>query len=98
EGDPQADPEVHGGEFKAVYGYPSEHYPYWEQELGTKLPWGAFGENLTFEGLIDREVLTGDRYRVGTAELVATTPRLPCFKLAMRHQREDMVELFLAAE
>ena len=52
EGDEQADLQVHGGPLKAVYAYPSEHYPFWRDELpGTPLPWGAFGENLTVAGL-----------------------------------------------
>ena len=49
EGDRQADLTVHGGADKAVYVYPAEHYPYWQHELGRKLPWGIFGENLTVE-------------------------------------------------
>jgi MOSC domain-containing protein YiiM len=96
DGDRQADLSVHGGPDKAVYGYPSEHYEYWQKEIGGKaLPWGAFGENFTTEGLLEREVQVGDRYRVGAATVMATTPRLPCFKLAAKFQRDDMIERFL---
>ncbi len=96
DGDRQADLSVHGGPDKAVYGYPLEHYEYWQKELGgPALPWGAFGENLTTEGLLEREVRVGDRYRVGGATVVVKTPRLPCFKLAAKFQRDDMIERFL---
>jgi MOSC domain-containing protein YiiM len=96
EGDRQADLSVHGGADKAVYVYPSEHYPFWRRELELEdLPWGSFGENLTTAGWWEDEVCVGDRFRIGTAEVVVTQPRLPCFKLAMRFDREDVVETFL---
>lgn len=97
EGDKQSDLRVHGGPDKAVYAYPSEHYAYWARELpGVDLPWGAFGENFTTEGLLEREVRIGDRFQVGTAELQVTDPRMPCYKLGVRFEREDMVKRFLA--
>lgn len=95
-GDRQADLSVHGGADKAVYVYPSEHYPFWRRELELEdLPWGSFGENLTTAGWWEDEVCVGDRFRIGTAEVVVTQPRLPCFKLAMRFDREDVVGMFL---
>jgi MOSC domain-containing protein YiiM len=93
-GDQQADLSVHGGALKAVYAYPSEHYAYWRGELG-HLPWGAFGENLTTAGLAEGAVRIGDRLSIGTAELVVTQPRLPCFKLGIRFGRADIERLFL---
>lgn len=96
EGDQQSDLSVHGGPEKAVYAYPAEHYNFWRRELpDAELPWGAFGENFTTEGLLEDEVWIGDRYRVGTAELVVTQPRMPCYKLAIRFERPDMVKRFL---
>ncbi len=96
ERDEQADLSVHGGVDKAVYNYPSEHYAYWRKELpGTDLPWGAFGENLTTEGLLEENVRIGDRLRVGSAEFVVTQPRLPCFKLGIRLGRPDVLKRFL---
>ncbi len=96
EGDQQADLEVHGGPDKAVYAYPREHYDYWRAELpDDELPWGVFGENLTLEGLREDELNIGDRLRVGTAEFEVTQPRLPCYKLAFRFGRPDMVKRFL---
>lgn len=93
--DEQADLSVHGGPNKAVYAYPAEHYVYWRKELGGELPWGAFGENLTTEGLNESAVRIGDRFRVGTAELTVTQPRVPCYKLGIRFGRPDMVKRFL---
>jgi MOSC domain-containing protein YiiM len=96
EGDQQSDLEVHGGTDKAVYVYPAEHYAFWRAELpGMDLPWGAFGENFTTEGLIEDSVHIGDQLRVGSAEFVVTQPRMPCFKLGIRFGRPDMVKRFL---
>lgn len=96
DGDRQADLTVHGGVHKAVYAYPSEHYLFWEEELGKEgLPWATFGENLTTEGWLEEEVFLGDRFRAGTAELTVTQPRMPCFKLALKLGRTDILETFL---
>jgi MOSC domain-containing protein YiiM len=98
DGDGQGDLTVHGGAAKAVYAYPLEHYAFWREELEEELPFGAFGENLTIEGLpLEDEVAVGDRFRIGTAELLVTQPRLPCYKLALRFGRKDMVKRFLAS-
>ena len=95
DGDAQADLRVHGGAGKAVYAYPSEHYAYWRGELpGVELPWGAFGENLTTEGLLESTVSIGDRLSIGSAEFMVTQPRLPCFKLGIRLGRPDIVKRF----
>jgi MOSC domain-containing protein YiiM len=96
EGDRQSDLSVHGGPEKAVYAYPAEHYGFWRRELpDMDLEWGAFGENFTTEGLLEDEVWIGDRYRVGTAELVVTQPRMPCYKLGIRFGDAGMVKRFL---
>ena len=96
EGDAQSDLEVHGGVDKAVYAYPSEHYTFWRKELPkTELPWGAFGENLTTEGLLEDTVHIGDRFRVGSVELAVTQPRMPCYKLGVRFDRPTIVKEFL---
>lgn len=85
EGDGQADLKVHGGEHKAVYAYPSEHYAFWSRELHRNdLGYGQFGENLTVEGLIEDAVHIGDVYRIGEALLQVSQPRSPCFKLGIR--------------
>lgn len=96
DGDRQADLNVHGGPFKAAYAYPSEHYAYWRGELpGAELPWGAFGENFTTEGLDETSVNVGDRFRLGDAEVTVTTPRLPCYKLGIKFGRADIVKRFM---
>lgn len=98
DGDRQADLTVHGGPDKAVYVYPAEHYPAWEQELGRPLPWGAFGENLTVSGLpLEDSICIGDRLRAGSAELVVVQPRLPCFKLGIRFDDPGMLRRFLVS-
>ena len=98
DGDRQADLSVHGGPDKAVYVYPAEHYPYWQEELGRKLSWGVFGENLTVEGApLESEVGIGARLRIGSAEFLVVQPRLPCFKLGIRFDDPGMVRRFLRA-
>src|SRR5881398_3526075 len=95
DGDRQADLSVHGGEYKAVYCYPLGHYDFWRTELpGKDLPMGVFGENFTTEGLLEDSVHLGDRLSVGSAEVVVTQPRLPCYKLGIRFGRPDMVRRF----
>ena len=96
EGDQQSDLSVHGGVDKAVYVYPSEHYEFWRRELPqAELPWGVFGENLTTAGLLEAGIRIGDRFRAGSAEFVATQPRMPCYKLGIRFGRPDIVKRFL---
>lgn len=95
-GDSQADRSVHGGEDKAVYCYPLEHYDYWKKELpGRELPLGVFGENFTMTGVTEDTIHIGDRIAVGSAEVVVTQPRLPCYKLGVRFQSDLMVKRFL---
>jgi len=96
EGDQQADLTVHGGLDKAVYAYAVESYDYWRDQLpDVDLPWGMFGENLTIAGLSEEMVNVGDRFRVGTVELIATQPRMPCYKLGIRFGRPDIIKRFL---
>lgn len=96
DGDRQADLTVHGGPAKAVYAYPSEHYPLWKSELpGVELPWGMFGENLTTEGMHEDNVHIGDKFRIGEAIVMVTQPRSPCYKLALKFQRDDMLKRML---
>ena len=98
DGDGQADLSVHGGPEKAVYLYPSEHYPFWREEFpDIELPWGMFGENLTTEGILENAVNIGDRFRMGSAELIAVQPRMPCYKLGIRFGRNDIIKRFMAS-
>jgi MOSC domain-containing protein YiiM len=98
DGDGQADLDVHGGVHKAVYCYPREHYSFWQRELERDdLPYGMFGENFTTEGLDEESVHIGDEFTVGTARVVVTQPRMPCYKLGIRFESDDMVKRFLAS-
>ena len=97
-GDKQADLTVHGGADKAVYAYPAEHYEYWRKQLpDVDFFWGKFGENLTTEGLLEDTVYIGDLLRIGSTLLTVTQPRMPCYKLALRFDRDDMIQRFLAS-
>lgn len=96
DGDRQADLTVHGGEDKAVYAYPSEHYEFWRNEFPEMtLPWGMFGENLTVSGLFEDRVNIGDQFRIGTAQFAVTQPRMPCYKLGIKFGRDDILKRFL---
>ena len=103
DGDRQADLTVHGGEYKAVYCYPLAYYDYWKRELpGRDLPLGMFGENFTIDfspetGSVENAVHLGDSFSVGSAQVIVTQPRLPCYKLGVRFQADDMVKRFLAS-
>ena len=97
DGDAQADLSVHGGPTRAVYAYPVEHYQHWRREFPSmNLPHGMFGENFTIEGLLESDVNIGDRFRIGTAEVMATAPRLPCYKLGIKFGRPDILKKLLA--
>ena len=95
-GDQQADLTVHGGPEKAVYACPAEHYEYWRKELPeVPFSWGRFGENLTTEGLREGTLCIGDSLKIGSAVLMVTRPRMPCYKLDLRFDRDDMIKRFL---
>lgn len=97
-GDQQADLAVHGGSEKAVYAYPAEHYEYWRKQLSDiSFSWGTFGENLTTAGLWEGMLCIGDLLRIGSAVLQITQPRMPCYKLQLRFNRDDMIKRFLVS-
>jgi MOSC domain-containing protein YiiM len=98
DGDRQADPTVHGGAYKAAYAYPSEHYEFWQKDLPEMdLPWGMFGENFTTQGLAEESIHVGDRFQIGSATVMVRQPRMPCYKLPIRFQRDDIIERFLVS-
>jgi len=96
-GDDQADRQNHGGKTRAAYAYAQEDYAWWEQALSRVLPPGKFGENLTLRGIDVTRALVGERWRVGTAELQVTSPRVPCYKLAMTMDDPAFVKRFAQA-
>jgi MOSC domain-containing protein YiiM len=93
-GDDQADRTVHGGPSKAVYAYSIEDYAWWSAQLERELPPGTFGENLTLEGVDPSALPIGERWRIGTALLEVSEPRIPCFKLAWRMQSPTFPKRF----
>jgi len=98
EGDGQADRKNHGGACKAVYAYPFEHYADWARELGREdFVFGQFGENFTVEGMPEDAIHIGDQFRIGSAVIEVTQPRVPCFKLAMKMGLEAFPKRFLAS-
>jgi len=95
DGDGQADLEVHGGREKAVYAYPSVHWPWWENEKQLICAPNTFGENLTLAGCDESDVHIGDRFRWGEALLEISQPRSPCYKLAIHTTRPDLPQLMV---
>ncbi|MFL6514019.1 MAG: MOSC domain-containing protein [Chthoniobacterales bacterium] len=96
DGDEQSDLAVHGGVDKAVYLYPSEHYPFWRERFpNLQLGWAALGENLTTEGILEQTTNIGDRFGIGTAEFVVTQPRMPCYKLGIRFGDASAIKMLL---
>jgi MOSC domain-containing protein YiiM len=98
DGDKQADLTVHGGPDKAVYAYPIEHYEFWRKVFpNMEMPNGMFGENFTIEDLMENEVTIGDIFQIGSSKVVATQPRMPCYKLGVKFGRMDVLKKFLAS-
>jgi MOSC domain-containing protein YiiM len=98
DGDRQADLSVHGGELKAVYGYPIEHYAFWKKEVARDdWQYGMFGENFTTEGVLEKDLCIGDQVAIGSAVFAVAQPRLPCYKLNARFDDGSMVKRFFAS-
>ena len=96
-GDGQADLKHHGGVDKAVLAYSADHYPAWRADLEMpELPFGAFGENLTIEGLTEETVCIGDVFAIGPVIFEVSQPRQPCWKLARRWRRNELVPMVIA--
>ena len=94
-GDEQADLVNHGGEHKAVYAFSSDHYEYWKKELkNEKLSFGMFGENFTISNLSEKDIHIGEQFRIGTALLEVSQPRVPCFKLGIALDNKSILKLF----
>lgn len=89
-GDEQADTINHGGVDKAVCVFSHESYPVYESILGRSLPPGAFGENVTVSGFGENDVHIGDTFQLGEAMVQISQPRVPCFKLGLKHQHKEL--------
>jgi MOSC domain-containing protein YiiM len=97
EGDDQADREAHGGPHKAIYAYAVEDLRWWEQQIGRRLAYGEFGQNLTTEGLDVNNALVGERWEIGTTLLEVSEPRIPCWRLGVRMNDKLFVRRFSEA-
>ncbi|HEY3063029.1 MAG TPA: MOSC domain-containing protein [Chloroflexota bacterium] len=98
EGDDQADRSVHGGSDKAVYAYGVQDYRWWSAELGRELEPGSFGENLTIDGFDVSDALIGERWHIGDVVFEVSQPRIPCYKLGIRHSDAEFPRRFATAE
>ncbi|MET0220400.1 MAG: MOSC domain-containing protein, partial [Tardiphaga sp.] len=97
DGDGQGDLAGHGGEHRAVFVYQMDSYRFWQSELGRNdFSYGQFGENFTVDGLTDREVCIGDRYRIGKALFEVTQPRVTCYRVGIRMNEPQMAALLVA--
>ena len=97
-GDDQADRSVHGGPDKAVYAYASEDEAWWAEQLAREVGPGAFGENLTLQGVDVSGAVIGERWTIGSVVLQVCQPRLPCFKLGLKFEEPTMLKRFARAE
>lgn len=91
DGDEQADLENHGGRDKAICCYAAEHYPSWRAALELpEMPYGAFGENFTLDGVTEETICLGDQYTIGTTVVEVSQPRQPCWKLGRRWRIKEL--------
>ncbi len=97
DGDAQGNLKTHGGPDMAVYAFGHEHYAHWVRDLGRNdLGFGAFGENLTVTGMMEKDIAIGDVFAIGDVRLQVTEPRTPCHKLAMKFEDDDLPRRFAA--
>ena len=94
-GDEQGDLRFHGGVEKALHVYPTEHYSKWVKELGDRDIFhhiGAFGENISSSGITEKDICIGDKIRIGSTYLEVSQGRMPCWKLNVRFEQNDMAK------
>jgi MOSC domain-containing protein YiiM len=95
-GDFVGDTQHHGGDDQAVYAYAREDLDRWAERLERELPNGYFGENLTTAGIDVNAALIGEVWRIGTAELTVTDPRIPCSTFRGWTGEKGWLKLFTA--
>ncbi|MGX5655997.1 MOSC domain-containing protein [Geodermatophilus nigrescens] len=96
DGDVQVNRKYHGGEGQAVYAFAQEDADVWAAELGRDLPPGRFGENLRTAGIDLTAAEVGEHWRIGTALVEVTAPRIPCANFARFWDVPDLVKRFTA--
>jgi MOSC domain-containing protein YiiM len=97
-GDVVVDRKHHGGYDKAVYVYAREDADWWEQEIGRAIANGAFGENLTTQGIDVNAALIGERWQMGSVVLEVSEPRIPCRVFAGFWDRPTLIKDFTSAK
>ncbi|UOQ84549.1 MOSC domain-containing protein [Gracilibacillus salinarum] len=93
EQDGQADLKNHGGPEKALLMYPQKHYAFWKETYKRTFDYPSFGENITIDGLTEKDLYIGDIFQLGQAEIQCSQPRQPCFKIAKTHGIPEMPKL-----
>jgi MOSC domain-containing protein YiiM len=93
-GDEQVDKPDHGGYEQALYAYAREDLDWWVERLGRELRGGMFGENITTAGLDVTGALIGEVWRVGSAVVQVTSPRIPCAVFAGWMDEHQWVKRF----
>jgi MOSC domain-containing protein YiiM len=96
-GDECADKRDHGGVDQALYAYGREDLDWWTERLARELPNGVFGENITTAGIDVSAALIGETWRLGTAVVQITTPRIPCVTFQSWLGEQHWVKRFAAA-
>ncbi|MFE8695938.1 MOSC domain-containing protein [Cytobacillus sp. FJAT-53684] len=87
-GDYVANREFHGGPERAVCLYPHEHYLQWEKEFNQSFRTPAFGENISVENMLEKDIYIGDTYSLGEAIVQVSQGRIPCSTIS-KHNRVD---------
>jgi MOSC domain-containing protein YiiM len=93
-GDHVLNTRAHGGVDQAVYAYASEDAAWWAESLGRPLEPGNLGENLTTAGIELNDCAIGEQWRVGTALLEVSRPRIPCTVFAGFWGVPDLIRQF----
>ena len=96
-GDEYADKQHHGGPDQALYAYAREDLDWWTEQLGRELRNGVFGENITTAGIDVSAASIGETWRIGTAVVQITAPRIPCVTFQSWLDEPHWVKRFAAA-
>ena len=98
DGDEIGDRDHHGGPEQAVLVMGLDDIAHWADWLGRDLEPGAFGENLTLDGLSTPALALGDTLEIGTLAIQVTSPRIPCVTLAARMEAPGLPKALLASD
>lgn len=98
-GDVIGNHNVHGGDDQAVYAYAREDLDGWQVTLDRRIANGEFGENFTTAGIDVTGARIGERWRVGSDDLVleVSRPRIPCRTFVAWLNLQGWMKTFTAA-